>query len=114
MEDKISKIFGEIKSRLENSLPFVKSEIIELRKPSLPGNDGLHYSIETDNNGVAIFFWDTGVFEIMTDLIVSADGSSFFFSHTPTNYQSQKHSNDDIDFFVEKVNELISLLPRMV
>jgi hypothetical protein len=110
MDDTIRKIFDEIKSRLERSLPFVKSEIKELTKPSLRGDNWLYYNIETGSNGITIFFYDNGVFEITTDLVTSDNGDNSYVSHVPSNYQNQKYSKCDIDLFMEKVNELLALI----
>jgi hypothetical protein len=112
MDDTIKKIFDEIKSRLESSLPFIKSEIKELTKPTLRGNNWLRYSMETENTGIDICFYDNGVFEIMTGLVTTEDGDDYYVSHVPSNYQNEMYSKYDIDLFVEKMNELLASITK--
>ena len=105
-------MFDEIKTRLESNLPFVKSEVKELTQPTIRGNYWLSYNMETENTGIVISFYDNGVFEIMTGLVTTESGDDYYVSHVPSNYQSQKYSDYDIDLFKERVNELLALITK--
>jgi hypothetical protein len=110
MDDSIKTVFKKIKSRVENISPFVVSEIKLIEQPSLRGETALYYTFETETNGISIFFYDNGFFEIMTDLIVNENNENYYYSHVPPNYQTQKYSTYDIEIFVQKTNELLDLI----
>jgi hypothetical protein len=107
MDDNIKAVFKKIKSRVEKNFPLVVSEIKLIEQPSLRGDTALYYTFETETNGISIFFYDNGFFEIMTDLIVNENNENYYYSHLPPNYQTQKYSNYDIELFVQKTNELL-------
>ncbi len=108
----IKRALGLFKKELENNIPFVKSEIVELSKPSMMGKSGLYYHLETDNSGVAIFFWDSGIFEISSDIIVLESDDNVFFNYVPHNYQDKNYPEESMQLFLKKINEFLTLLKK--
>ncbi|HEX7905250.1 MAG TPA: hypothetical protein VF487_15365 [Chitinophagaceae bacterium] len=106
----IKSILYFLKEELENNIQFIESEIIELTEPSMMGNSGLYYHLETDSSGIAVFFWDSGVFEISTDVVVLEREDNVFFSYVPNNELKQEYPRESLILFREKIKELLSLL----
>jgi hypothetical protein len=110
MKERIEKVLIALKYELEKAIPFTKSEITTLEKPSMMGRDGLYFNFETINSGIAVFYWNTGVFEIRTDMLTDKDGNFFLRSFVPLDYEHKHYPIESFYFFNEKINELILLL----
>jgi hypothetical protein len=103
----VKHILSHLKDELENNIPYVESDIVELSKPSMMGDTGLYYHLETQSSGVAVFFWDSGIFEISTDIIDLEKEDNLFFSYVPGSGQEDKYPQQSITLFIEKIKELL-------
>jgi hypothetical protein len=65
------------------------------------GYEGMYYSFETINSGLAIFYWNTGIFEITTDLFTNEDEDNYFSSFVPPKYENKNYP-DESYIFLEK------------
>ncbi|MCX6317430.1 MAG: hypothetical protein NTW29_09085 [Bacteroidetes bacterium] len=106
MDDRIRALFNQIKSQLESNFTFTKSEIKELNHPTIMGNEALYLDFETETSGIAIFFWESGAFEITADLIETEDGNTFYESYFPDEKQNLFHPEEPLEIFKTKLNDL--------
>ena len=97
---------------MEKINPFESSMLTELTKPSLPGGSGYNYSYTRGDVGVAVSIWDSGVFEIHTDMMNVENEDYLFFSYIPDEFEEIKFPVKSVNLFLEKINAFLFSLNK--
>ncbi|KMQ61884.1 hypothetical protein ACM40_06050 [Chryseobacterium sp. BLS98] len=124
MKEKVEQILVEFKLKLESKFPSkIKSEITSM-KPSILGSTGFHFNFES-KICIEIFFWEHGIIEIwsfyfeneykeINSLVDINDTKDLLeYNFTPKNYQSLFYPEESINIFIEKLDELVTLIDKI-
>ncbi len=112
MEKAVELYFNEMKGRFESLLPQSYSTIKFSDKPSIRGTKCWSIDCNLGYDGISISFWNTGVYEIITSLLIDKSDEFYYRSFVPDDHENQNIPIDSFNNFKEEINELIIQLKK--